>query len=60
MTEVKRMSLIIPPDLHRAFKAAAVSQGREMTELILEFMQSYIQRYAAPALTKRNQKRGRR
>ena len=54
------MSLIIPPDLHRAFKTAAASQGREMTELILEFIQGYVQRYALPALPKRNQKRGRR
>lgn len=61
MKEVyKRMSLIIPPDLHRLFKVAAAAEGREMTELILEFIQDYVQRHApAGMLKKSKQKRGR-
>ena len=56
------MSLIIPPDLHRAFKVAAAAQGKEMTELILEFIQDYVQRYAPAGMLKtspKQQKRGR-
>jgi predicted HicB family RNase H-like nuclease len=54
------MSLIISPDLHRAFKVAAAAEGREMTELILEFIQDYVQRHAPAGMLKKNkQKRGR-
>jgi predicted HicB family RNase H-like nuclease len=56
----KRMSLIISPDLHRAFKAAAAAQGKEMTELILSFIEDYVQRQAPAGMLKtNNKKRGR-
>jgi hypothetical protein len=38
--------LIIPPDLHRAFKAATVAQGKDMTELILQYISDYVRQYA--------------
>ena len=58
--DTKRMSLIIPPDLHRAFKAAAAADGKEMTELILEFIRDYVRRHAPAGLLKMSkQKRGR-
>lgn len=56
------MSLMIPPDLHRAFKTAAAAQGKEMTELILEFIRDYVQKHAPAGMLKANpkqQKRGR-
>ena len=54
MKEVyKRMSLIIPPDLHRAFKAAAAAEGKEMTELILEFIQQYVKKHLPASLAKK-------
>jgi len=54
------MSLIIPPDLHRAFKVAAATQGKEMTTLILEFIQDYVRRHAPAGMLKtKPQKRGR-
>jgi len=53
MEGVKRMSLIIPPDLHRAFKVAAAAEGREMTELILEFIEDYVQRHAPVGMLKK-------
>ena len=40
------MSLIIPPDLHRAFKVAAASEGKQMTELILDFIRDYVEKHA--------------
>jgi hypothetical protein len=45
-----RMSLIIDPDLHRAFKLATVDQGRQMSEVILEFIKDYVKKYAPQAL----------
>lgn len=56
---LKKMSLNIPPDLHRAFKVAAAAQGKEMTELILEFVRDYVRRYAPTGMPKmKKQKRG--
>ena len=56
-----RMSLIIPPDLHRAFKAAAASEGRLMTELILDFIWDYVAKHAQaiPVRKSKQPKRGR-
>ena len=53
------MSLIIPPELHRAFKAAAASEGRQMSELILEFIQDYVHQHAPAALRQGKQRGGR-
>ena len=51
MKEVyKRMSLIIDPELHRAFKAATAAQGQEMTEVLLEFIRGYVAKYAPKEL----------
>lgn len=36
------MSLVIPPELHRAFKAACAAQGQQMTDVLLEAIRSYI------------------
>lgn len=50
MPEVyKRMSLIIPPDLHRAFKAAAAADGKQMTDLLLQFIQEYVEHHNSAA-----------
>jgi hypothetical protein len=46
----KRMSLIIDPDLHRAFKAATAARGEEMTEVLLQFIRGYIEKYAPKEL----------
>lgn len=46
------MSLIIEPDLHRRFKAAAAIRGEQMTEVILDFIRGYIQKYAPAELPK--------
>ena len=36
------MSLIIDPKLHRAFKIATASEGREMSEVLIEFIKKYV------------------
>ena len=46
---VKRMSIIIDPKLHRAFKLATAAQGREMSEVLIEFIEQYVQQHPVAA-----------
>jgi len=43
------MSIVIPPELHRAFKAACAAQGQQMTDVLLEAIRSYIAKNAPAA-----------
>ena len=45
----KRMSLIIDPKLHRAFKIATASEGREMSEILIEFIEKYVREHPPAA-----------
>lgn len=36
------MSLIIEPKLHRDFKVATASQGRQMSDVLIEFIERYV------------------
>ena len=57
-TEVyKRMSLIVPPELHRAFKTACAAEGVEMTEVLLEAIRQFVAKHQPAVLPK---KRGRK
>jgi hypothetical protein len=40
--ELKRMNLNVPLQLHNAFKAATASQGLNMTDVLMEFIESYV------------------
>ncbi|HSY97993.1 MAG TPA: hypothetical protein VK788_00735 [Terriglobales bacterium] len=52
------MSLIVPPELHRAFKTACALEGVEMTEVLLEAIRQFVAKHPnAAALPK---KRGRK
>ncbi|MFP5210991.1 MAG: plasmid partition protein ParG [Acidobacteriota bacterium] len=44
--EVKRMNLNVPVELHNAFKAATAARGQNMTDILLEFIQSYVDKHA--------------
>ena len=55
MKEVKRLNINIELKLHNAFKSAAAAEGREMTELLLAFIRSYVEKHEAA-----KQKGGRR
>ena len=44
------MSLIVPPELHRQFKLATAAEGREMTEVLLQFMRQYVEEHLPAAL----------
>ena len=40
--KVKRMNLNVEVELHNRFKAATAAQGLNMTDVLLEFIQSYV------------------
>ena len=45
--QVKRMNLNVPIELHNSFKSVTASQGQNMTDVLLEFIQNYVEKYAA-------------
>ncbi len=47
-SQVKRMNLNVPIELHNQFKAITASQGQNMTDVLLEFIQNYVHDHAAP------------
>jgi ParG len=48
----KRMNLNVEINLHDAFKAATAAQGKKMTDVLLEFIQQYVQQHPPQALKK--------
>lgn len=45
--KVKRMNLNVPVELHNSFKAATAAKGLNMTDVLMEFIQSYVGKHAA-------------
>jgi ParG len=45
--QVKRMNLNVPVELHNNFKAATAAQGLNMTDVLMAYIQSYVDKYAA-------------
>jgi len=43
------MSIVIDPELHSAFKAATAAQGKQMSEVILEFIRNYVKTHLPAA-----------
>jgi hypothetical protein len=43
--ELKRMNLNVPVELHNSFKSATASQGLNMTDVLMDFIQSYVSKY---------------
>ena len=41
-TGIKRLNVNISEELHRRFKSATAAQGLEMTDVILEWIQKYV------------------
>ena len=39
---VKRMNLNVEVSLHDAFKAATAAQGRNMTDVLMKFIEDYV------------------
>ena len=40
--KVKRMNLNVPVELHNSFKSVTAAQGQNMTDVLLEFIQTYV------------------
>jgi len=51
--EFQKMNLNVSMSLYRAFKAAAASQGRTMTDVLLDAIEQYIQKYMPSMMPKK-------
>jgi ParG len=47
-SEVKRMNLNVPVALHNAFKSTTASQGQNMTDVLLDYIQQYVAKNSTP------------
>jgi hypothetical protein len=43
--ELKRMNLNVPLELHNSFKSLTAAQGENMTDVLLEFIQQYVDKH---------------
>jgi len=50
--KVKRMNLNVAVDLHNAFKAATAAQGQNMTDVLLEYIEQYVQKHSSQSVKK--------
>jgi ParG protein len=43
--EIKRLNVNLPVSLHNAFKAATAARGENMTDILMEFIRNYVDKY---------------
>jgi hypothetical protein len=43
--EIKRLNVNLPVSLHNAFKAASAARGENMTDILMEFIRNYVDKY---------------
>ena len=43
--KVKRMNINIEASMHDAFKAATAAQGKNMTDVLLDFIADYVKKH---------------
>ena len=54
-TGIRRLNINIAKELHNRFKSATAAQGLEMTDVLLEFIQKYVDKNGpAPARKSRH------
>jgi hypothetical protein len=46
--ELKRVNMNIPRTLHDQFKSVAASRGENMTDVLLAYIEQYVQKYGVP------------
>ena len=46
--QVKRMNLNVPLGLHNAFKSTTAAEGKNMTDVLLEFIRNYVVERSSP------------
>jgi hypothetical protein len=47
------MNLNVPIEIHNSFKAVTAGQGKNMTDVLLEFIKTYVDRYSPKQKGKR-------
>ena len=50
---VKRMNLNVPIELHNGFKSSTAAQGENMTDELLKFIRSYIDKHSSKPTRRR-------
>jgi len=56
---LKRMNVNMDANLHAAFKVAAVAQGKDMTTVLIELVQQYVEKHypkGLPAAVKKGRR----
>ena len=48
--KVKRMNINVEVGLHNAFKAATSARGENMTDILMEFIEDYVNKHTPAAL----------
>ena len=43
--EIKRLNMNLPVSLHNAFKAATAARGENMTDILMQFIRNYVDKY---------------
>jgi hypothetical protein len=51
--QVKRMNLNVPLELHNSFKSVTAAQGQNMTDVLMEFIQSYVEKHSSKPKARR-------
>ena len=51
--EVKRMNLNVPVELHNSFKAVTAAKGQNMTDVLLDFIRSYVDKHSSKPTRRR-------
>jgi hypothetical protein len=46
-TGIKRLNINVPTELHRSFKSTTAAQGLEMTDVLMEFIKSYVAKHSS-------------
>jgi hypothetical protein len=44
--KVKRMNLNVEVNLHNSFKAATAAQGKNMTDVLIEYIEQYVAKHS--------------
>jgi len=44
---IKRMNLNVPIELHNRFKSVTAGQGKNMTDVLLEFIENYVTKHSS-------------
>lgn len=43
--EVKRLNMNVPRDLHDRFKAATAYEGKQMSDVLMDFIRKYVEQH---------------